>query len=163
MRSLCWRFGGIFCPDRSELFLSLSLTNLRSASFNCFALPAFCFCLPPALSGLAVCKTLGVITPTAGVSPELFGVAYLKRPGFRMSLAVPHSRGEVAGVAGFLGLRVVASGPYIRQIARTEILSKGCASQLRNKFLWKTGARAPVFHFFIGRDRACPESAACPE
>jgi hypothetical protein len=29
--------------------------------------------------------TLGVITPTAGASPELFGVAYLKRPGFRMS------------------------------------------------------------------------------
>ena len=37
-------------------------------------------------------------------------------PGFRMSLSVPHSRGEVAGVAGFLGLRVDHPGPASSKI-----------------------------------------------
>jgi hypothetical protein len=36
-------------------------------------------------------QTLGVITPTTGASLELFEVAYLKRPGFRMSqLSLTH-------------------------------------------------------------------------
>ena len=61
-------------------------------------------------------KTLGVITPTAGTRSRAIRVCCLY-PGFRMSLAVPHSHGEVAGVASFLGLRVAASGPYVRQIA----------------------------------------------
>ena len=50
----------------------------------------------------AILFSLGVITPTTGASPELSGVAYLKRPD-RVSLC-PHSHGEVAGAASFLGL-----------------------------------------------------------
>ena len=101
-------------------------------------------------------KTSGVITPTAGARSRAIRVCCL-HPGFRMSLAVPHSRGEVAGVASFLGLRVVASGPYIRQIARTEILSKGCSSQLENNVLWKTlgGMLAASIPVGAGKARAC--------
>src|SRR5579862_7873716 len=49
----------------------------------------------PNSSGLT--PAVGVITPTAGVSPELFGVADLKRPGFRMSLCPSLTRGGCGG------------------------------------------------------------------
>jgi len=45
-----------------------------------------------------------VITPTTGVSPELFGVACLKRPASGVPLSLAPKNGEVAGAASFLGL-----------------------------------------------------------
>ena len=52
--------------------------------------------------------------------PEQFGFA-VWRPGFRMSLAVPHSRGEVAGVASFLGLCAsLHPGPTFARLRETK-------------------------------------------
>ena len=49
-------------------------------------------------------KTLGVITPTTGASLELFEVAYLKRPGFRMSQVSLTHGGRLRGPRVSLGL-----------------------------------------------------------
>jgi hypothetical protein len=68
---------------------------------------------------LATRKTLGVITPTAGARSRRIRVTCLHL-GFRMSLTVPHSHGEVAGVASFLGLARRPSGPYATQISNSE-------------------------------------------
>ena len=63
--------------------------------------------------------TLGVITPTAGARSRAIRVSCLGRPGVRMSL-FPHSHGEGAGAASFLGLRGIASGTYAARVGETE-------------------------------------------
>jgi hypothetical protein len=77
-------------------------------------------------------KTLGVITPTAGAGPELFGVAYQSALAFGCP-TVPRSHGEAAGAASFLGLGRCTSGTYVSQNRQWKFLSEGCSSHRENK------------------------------
>lgn len=91
-------------------FAALRLCSGQAFAAGIFGLGLSSFCLFLSFLGPRLVahdsrlgKTSGVITPTAGARSRAIRVCCL-HPGFRMSLAVPHSRGEVAGVASFLGL-----------------------------------------------------------
>jgi hypothetical protein len=72
-----------------------------------------------------------------GARSRRIRVTRLTHPDFRMALTVPHSHGEVAGVASFLGLRVVPPELYTARLVTLKLAVKVTPSRL-TKNLWKT-------------------------
>jgi hypothetical protein len=136
-----WRFEILtvfLSPLRGLVPLSLFTHGLRRGLYSFAASRLLFGCCPHLPISLALPrKTSGVITPTAGARSRAIRVCCLA-PWLSDVPGCPSLTWGGCGGREFpRTVRVVASGPYIRQIAGTEILSKGCSSQLENKFCGK--------------------------
>src|SRR5438270_8737032 len=121
----------IFRGSRATCVFALCRNLLRSC-LRCFVFTLLLLLEPLDSVGLTLRKTLGVITPTAGASSELFGVADLKRPGSDVPLVLTRM-GRLLGATSFPGLRGTTSGPYDVHGSERKIHSHGRSSQRKNK------------------------------